>query len=208
MSKALIILSYGEYLSKIDVAALEYDHVVCADAGYLIAKKLGITPDTLIGDFDSMDLPEGLDAIVLPKEKNLTDAEAACDWALRHGFTELTILGGLGGRFDHTMGNIGLLAKYAKAKVPVTMIDGQNKVFMLRPGVHTIKKDGYKYLGIVSYDTATKGITLEGVKYPVKNEILSNDTTYGVSNEITGEEAKLSFTQGLLLVSQTKDIDK
>lgn len=208
MSKALIILSYGEYLSKIDVAALEYDHVVCADAGYLIAKKLGIMPDTLIGDFDSMDLPEGLDAIVLPKEKNLTDAEAACDWALRHGFTELTILGGLGGRFDHTMGNIGLLAKYAKAKVPVTMIDGQNKVFMLRPGVHTIKKDGYKYLGIVSYDTATKGITLEGVKYPVKNEILSNDTTYGVSNEITGEEAKLSFTQGLLLVSQTKDIDK
>lgn len=208
MSKALIISSYGEYLSKIDLGSLEFDHVICADAGFLIAKKLGIKPDTLIGDFDSMEIPEGLDAIVLPKDKDLTDTEAACDWAVRHGFTELTMLGGLGGRFDHTMGNIGLLAKYTKAKINVTIIDGQNKVFMLRPGVHTISKDGYKYLGIVSYDTATKGITLEGVKYPVKNEILSNDTTYGVSNEIVKEEAKLSFTQGLLLVSQTKDIDK
>lgn len=208
MSKALIISSYGEHLNKVDLSKLEFDHVICADAGYLIANELGITPDTLIGDFDSMELPEGLDAIVLPKEKDLTDTEAACDWAIRHGFNEITMLGGLGGRFDHTMGNIGLLAKCSKAKVPVTIIDGQNKVYMLRPGIHSIAKDGYKYLGIVSYDTVTKGINLDGVKYPVKNEILNNDTTYGVSNEIVENEAKLSFTQGSLLVVQTRDIDK
>ncbi|MCQ2550586.1 MAG: thiamine diphosphokinase [Clostridia bacterium] len=206
MSKALIISSYGEHLNKIDFESLQYDHVICADAGYLVAKDLGLKPDTLIGDFDSMDAPDDLDAIVLPKEKDLTDSEAAFDWAVRHGFTAITMIGGLGGRFDHTMGNIGLLAKYTKAKINVNIIDGQNKVYMLRPGIHQIKKDGYKYLGLLSYDTATKGITLEGVKYPVKNEILSNDTTYGVSNEITKDEAKLSFTQGMLLVIQTKDI--
>lgn len=206
MKKALIIASYGEHLENLDISKLEWDHVICADAGLLLAQRLGIKPDTVIGDFDSMDLPEELNPIVLPVEKDLTDSEAAFNWAINNGYDYITLLGGLGGRFDHTMGNIGMLAKCAKAKISVKIVDGQNRVYMLRPGVYTIRKDGYDYLGVVSYDKTTKGIYLSGVKYPMDDAIITNDTTFGVSNEITGDTCKLTFTQGMLLIIQTRDL--
>ncbi len=207
MKKALIISSYGEYLDRLDLSKLEWDHVICADAGLLTAQRLGIKPDTVIGDFDSMDLPEEHNPIVLPTEKDLTDSEAAFNWAISHGYDYITMVGGLGGRFDHTMGNIGILAKCVKAKIAVKIVDGQNRVYMLRPGVYTVRKEDYPYLGVVSYDKSTKGIYLSGVKYPLEDAIITNDTTFGVSNEILGDTCKLSFTQGMLLIIQTKDID-
>lgn len=206
MKKALIIASYGEHLENLDISKLEWDHVICADAGLLIAQRLGITPDTVIGDFDSMDLPKEHNPIVLPTEKDLTDSEAAFNWAINHGFDYITMIGGIGGRFDHTMGNIGIMAKCAKNKISVKLVDGQNRVYMIRPGVYTIRKEDYPYLGIVSYDKVTKGIYLSDVKYPMEDGMLTNDTTFGVSNEILGETCKLTFTQGMLLIIQTRDI--
>lgn len=208
MSKTLIITSHVEGLSHITLDFEGFQHIICADGGHLIAEKLGLTPEYLIGDYDSSSKPDRPDVILLPMEKDMTDSEAAVDFAVSKGFTDITVLGGLGGRFDHTMGNIGMLAKYCGRLNHLSFVDGQNCVFMAVPGTQKIKKNGYKYLGIISYGSFAENVTLRGVKYPLENYLLPNDTTLGVSNEILNEEAEISFTGGKLLIILSKDAEQ
>ena len=84
-----------------------------------------------------MDQPDDLNVIKLPMEKDMTDSEAAIDLAVSEGAGHITGMGGLGGRFDHTMGNMGMLAKYCGKLDHMAFVDGQNYVFMTEPG--TIK---------------------------------------------------------------------
>ena len=160
---------------------------ICADGGYIRAKELNISPDMLIGDYDSSAMPDA-PAIILPRVKDMTDSEAAVDFAVSHGTRNIVVLGGLGGRLDHTMGNIGMLAKYAGSDCRLTFMDGINFVYMLTPGAHTIKKtvyrNTYRYLGLISYGGKVNGLTVRGCKYTLTNHILRDDTSLGVSNEI------------------------
>ena len=100
MNKCLIITSLVEGVKRLSVSKADYDCVICADGGLLVANKLKITPDLLIGDYDSMAMPENTDLIKLPMEKNMTDSEAAIDMAVSKGYDDITVLGGLGGRFE------------------------------------------------------------------------------------------------------------
>ena len=205
MKKGLIITSYIEHQHALDVSGEDYDLVICADGGLVRAKELGLSPDLLIGDYDSTDRPDE-DVILLPMEKDMTDSEAAIDLAVSEGCDHITVLGGLGGRFDHTMGNIGMLARYCGKGAFIRLLDGQNEVFMLPPGEHTIARDRHKYLGLIAYGGACEGLTLQGTKYTLKDFTLTDDTTRGVSNEFVSEEAVLSFQKGKLLVIRTGDI--
>lgn len=207
MKKALIVTSHVENLHMLRLSQQDYDAVICADGGFLLAKKLNLTPDLLIGDYDSMVQPDA-EVIKLPMEKDMTDSEAAIDLAVSQGFSHITIVGGLGGRFDHTMGNIGMLAKYCGKLSHLSLVDGQNYVFMVPPGVYTIPRNHYTYMGIISYGACAENVTLKGVKYPLTNHLLTNATTLGVSNEITTSQAEISFTAGKLLIILSQDIDK
>lgn len=206
MTKALIITSHVDHMEKIPPQAAASGTVICADGGLLIAQQLGLAPDILIGDYDSSPRPDLPDTIVLPMEKDMTDSEAAIDLAVSKGFRRITVLGGLGGRLDHTMGNLGILAKYCGKLDQLVFVDGQNCVFMLPPGSFTIPKNTYRYMGIISYGSFARDVTLRGVKYPLTNHLLTNDTTLGVSNEITAEAASVSFTEGRLLVILSDDV--
>ncbi len=208
MTKTLIITAHVEHLSSVSLDFKQFDQVICADGGLLIAKQLELHPDYLIGDYDSMDMPDIDGIIKLPMEKDMTDTEAALDLAVSKGLSHLTILGGLGGRFDHTMGNIGMLAKYTGKLEHIAFVDGQNYVFMALPGKTIIPANAYHYLGIISYGCSTENLTLSGVKFPLINYFLTNETSLGVSNEITSDEAIISFTAGKLLIILSKDIDK
>ena len=125
---------------------------------------------------------------------------------MARGFRRITIIGGLGGRFDHTMGNLGLLAKYTGKVERICLQDGWNRIFLADPGTHIVRKDGYYYLGTASYGEQVTGLTYRGMKYPLENAVLTNRTTYGGSNEILGEEAEISFRTGRLLISQCNDV--
>lgn len=205
MSTALIVTAYIEATCKRILPLLPHDSVICADGGYRIACDLGLDADYLIGDYDSMDQPERNDSIVLPKEKDMTDTEAAIDFAVEKGFTEIYVLGGIGGRFDHTMGNIGLLSKYCNTPVRIAFCDDINCVFMAGPGEHHIPSNLYKYLGVISHSDQTENITMEGVKYPLSGYTLKNNTSLGVSNEITTTEAIITFSSGKLLLILSND---
>ena len=205
MKNFLIITAHVEGLNYIDICQNQYDCVICADGGLEIAGSLGLTPDLLIGDYDSGQLPENREVIRLPMEKDMTDSEAALDLAVSEGGENIIILGGLGGRFDHTMGNIGLLAKYCGRLHELAFVDGYNRVSMLEPGCYDIPKNNYRYMGLIAYGGSVKDLTLRGVKYPLTKYPLRDDTSLGVSNEITASAASLRFSAGRLLLVFSDD---
>lgn len=212
MKSALIITSIINDMIRIrpDVLFAPYDMVISCDAGTDRAIDLGIKPDIIIGDLDSSKtttVPDS-DTIpevnILPHEKDMTDTEAALDLAYDRGARVITIIGGLGGRFDHTMANIGLLSKYA-GKADVFIMDGDNFIRMLVPGEYKIIGAGYEYLGLIAYGGSVKGLTVQGAYYPLKDYTLLPNTSYAISNEITEDPATISFTDGQLLVIQSND---
>ena len=207
MQKYLIFTSRVDGLRHLTIDRADYDHVICADGGVKPAAALGITPDIVIGDFDSAEQPDMEDLIRLPVKKDMTDSEAAIDLAVSRGAGSITIIGGLGGRFDHTMGNLGMLAKYTGILSSIRIIDGWNRIFIADPGTVTVQKDDYKYLGLASYGEQVTGLTLRGVAYPLDNFTLTNRTSRCVSNEIPGESAEISFKTGRLLIIQSRDAE-
>ena len=207
-TKTLIITSHVEHLNSVRLDYSQFSTVICADGGFAVARQLGLAPDYLIGDYDSSPRPDLPGIIVLPMEKDMTDSEAAIDLAVSKGFRHITVLGGLGGRLDHTMGNLGMLAKYCGKLEHLSFVDGQNCVFMVSPGTIKVPANPYPYMGIISYGSFARGVTLRGVKYPLTGHFLTNDTTLGVSNEIVEEEAEISFTEGRLLVILSGDMDQ
>ena len=205
MNSALILTAHVDNPEQISIDFSRFDTVICADGGLLVADRLGLTPDILIGDFDSVEQPKEREVIKLPAEKDMTDSEAAIDLAVSQGYDHIVVLGGLGGRFDHTMGNIGILSKYCGKLSHLALTDGQNYVSMASPGRVTIPRGDYTYLGVISYGGAAKSVTLKGVKYPLTDYLLSDSTTLGVSNEIIEETAEISFTEGKLLLILSRD---
>ncbi len=225
MKHALVVTSYIDHPETLPLAALrslaseEEVTVICADGGYRNAEALGIRPDILIGDYDSSARPDpeavkaaGEDMILLPKVKDMTDSEAAIDLAASRGAERILVLGGLGGRFDHAMGNVGMLAKYCGKSAFSAFLDGQNLVYMLAPGTYelprTLLETDYTYLGLIAYAGPVRSLSIRGCKYTLDRHDLTPDTTLGVSNEILGEKATISFEDGKLLVIHTRDIDK
>lgn len=211
MKKCLIITAYLEGAEQLCFAPSDYDCILCADGGLPRAKELGLTPDKLIGDFDSAPRPDPsdeptADLTLLPCEKDVTDSEAAVDLAAEQGYRDITVLGGLGGRFDHAMGNLGVLAKYLGKLDRLVLEDGYNRVVLLTPGSYRIPKDRFRYLGLIAYNGPVDGLSVSGVKYPLSGHRLTADTTLGVSNQILEDAAALSFTDGTLLVIQSNDV--
>lgn len=205
----LIITAHVEGIPHIHIHEEDYDEIVCADGGIRASAALDLHPDKYIGDYDSAKQPDVPDLIKLPCRKNMTDSEAAIDLAIEDGCTDITILGGLGGRFDHTMGNIGMLAAYT-GKIPhIEILDGWNRVFIADPGTVRVSRHGFKYISIIAYGSEVTGITLRQVKYLLDDYTLSNETTRGVSNEIEDdcEEAVITHRTGRLLIIQSNDAD-
>jgi len=207
MKSCLILTSHIEGIERLQVRQSDYDAVLAADGGYVRAEELGLVPDAFIGDYDSSDPPQSDgETVFLPREKDMTDSEAAIDLALSRGYDRIFVLGGLGGRFDHTMGNVSLLLKYQNSADWLEFKDGFNRVFLAGPGTCSVPADRYQYLGLIAYGGPVCGLTVQGTKYPLSDFTLPDDTTLGVSNEIQGERAELSFSEGRLLVIQSNDM--
>ena len=186
-----------------------YGCVICGDSGQDVARELGLAPDVFIGDFDSSTRPVGTAAevIVLPTVKDLTDSEAAVDLAYARGFRVIDVIGGLGGRLDHTLGNLGILAKYQATDARLRWIDGYNMVSLVGPGTYTVARNSYHYFGLIPFDGDVVGLTVAGTRYVVSDFTLLQGSTRGVSNEIVGDAATVSFTGGRLLMVSSRDLD-
>lgn len=206
----LILLSYMECVTP-DMAqelAETADYIIAADGGQNRAREFGLQPDCVIGDFDSTTLNEDFDCLYItyPAEKDLTDTEAALTHALEKGCRNVILLGGMGGRLDHTMGNIGLLDKYYSSFDHMEFIDGKNRMELLRDSDRTLKRDvRYKYFGLVSLNAEASGIDIRGAKYELTGASLERASTLGVSNEFSEDTVTIRVQNGTLLIVRSAD---
>ena len=187
------------------------DLVIAADSGLENARALGIEVSTVVGDYDSLghapDVDAGVEVVTVPTEKDVTDTQLAVEYALQKGARDITILGGLGGRLDHTLANISILEDLLTKGVRATIADGQNRVRLLHNDSTILPRSPYKYLSLLSLDPIAKGVEIEGVKYPLKKARLHRTLGgFGVSNEITGNCCFISVRKGTLLIVESRDV--
>ena len=178
------------------------DIIIAADGGYDALIQHGYIPDLLIGDFDSIecDIPENIETLRFPKEKDETDMLLAYREGVKRGYKSFVILGATGGRLDHTMANIALLAHFKKYGHEAKII-GQNQIILAIKNESTIIS-GTKgeYFSIFAYGSDAMGVSVKGAKYSVSDTVLSCDFPLGVSNEFLDTECEISVMDGTLII--------
>lgn len=179
------------------------DLVIAADAGYLVCQKLGIRPDLVLGDFDSMPVPEYDGSIVrLPVEKDDTDTIAAVRTALENDCKEIFIYGGTGGkRLDHTLANLQTLLFLRRKGARGYLYDDDFLWTVIENESLTICRSvEWGLFSAFCLGDRAEGIDETGFQYTLENGTLTPDFPMGVSNHIVAEKATVSVRSGALAV--------
>ena len=210
-NRQCVIVSAGEILDyrKAAEEILPGAFILCADGGYGHCGQLGVHPDLLMGDFDSITepLPLEVPVIALPQEKNYTDTTLAIAKARELGFTNLLLLGMLGGRLDHALANLQELCGCARRGLQARITDGRTSVYALaalqNPASITVAPLNRHYFSLLAMSGICEGVTIRGGAYPLEEYTLLGDTPRAVSNEFKGEPVNIFLKQGVLLVVVT-----
>ncbi len=181
------------------------DLIVAADGGTAHARALGLTPHVVIGDLDSLE-PElraelaeaGTRFLAHPSAKDETDLELALLYAARQGAEEVLILGALGGRIDQTVANLLLLAHPALAGIRIWVIEGAQTAFLIRDEA-LIEGNPGDSVSLIPLGGDARGITAEGLRWPLHSETLRFGPARGVSNVLLGRQARVHVQEGTLL---------
>jgi len=189
-----------EYLSPEDLSA---DLIIAADAGRLTAEKCGVRPHIIAGDFDSSACPDadGAEIIRVPAEKDDTDTMLACELAIARGARKLRIIGGTGGRIDHSLSNLFMLENLRRRGLHAMLCDGENCARVLWGESVTLPRSTYRYFSLFALDDAF--VTLRGCKYPLTDAPLSRALPYAVSNEITADAAEITVIRGPVILIES-----
>lgn len=201
----------------------EADLIIAADSGYNNASRLGVRPGLLLGDLDSIDRKklapdelEHIEKIIVPAIKDDTDTQLAVDTAISRGADEIYIIGGLGGRLDHTLSSVFLLEYIADRGADVVMTDGQSRVRVMKTAGEPVTllipktfdgENGFKYLSVVPLTDECEGVRISGVFYPLDGVTLKRSYSYAVSNEITSDSAEITLERGTMLVIESRDLN-
>lgn len=217
MYNRIVIIS-GGYMDDVFASAwiTEYapEYTIVADSGMEFCRRIGIIPDMIIGDFDSVKeetlsffkSQSGIVFKELNPVKDDTDTEFAIRQAIALGVKEITVLGGTGTRLDHVLGNISLLGIGLLKQIQIQLVDSHNRIRMLNKPVKITKKEQFgSYVSLVPYQGEVTQLTLKGFKYALKDFTLKPYNSLGISNEIVEEEAEITFDEGVLLVIESRD---
>lgn len=179
------------------------DFLIAADGGYAWLQDLGLTPDLVIGDMDSLNTPPtGVEVLRLPREKDDTDMLAAVRVGMEKGCRSFQIYGGTGGRFDHTLANLQLLAWLSQRQCAGVLYGADWTATAVTEGALTLPPAEGDMLSVFAWGGDALGVDLVGLKYPLKDATLTCQMPLGVSNEFTGVPACVSVKTGTLLVVQ------
>jgi thiamine pyrophosphokinase len=182
------------------------DMVICADGGTRHALDLGLAPALIVGDLDSLDLKDRaqLAAADAPlrsysKDKDETDLELAVREALTRSPSSIVIVGALGSRLDHTLGNISILSDPALLAVDCRLDDGIEEAFFCRDRSR-VRGEAGDVVSLVPWGIAVTGVHTEGLRWPLRGETLHPYRTRGISNEMLSDVADVDIETGLLLI--------
>ena len=193
-----------------------FDKIIAVDGGLKAVKELGLVPDYIVGDFDSVsnEIREEFRQypfIVWEQHKpgkNETDTELARNRALTLSCDEIVFLDATGGRIDHMIGNIHALKTCIERGIAAYIVDAQNRLSLL-DGARTFSRETQwgKYVSFAPYTEEVTGITLTGFKYPLKDKTIRRGEEVGlcVSNEIAEDTAKITLEDGVLICIESRD---
>lgn len=188
------------------------DFFIAVDGGLRHLRNLYKTPDLLIGDLDSATTAEvegesmqGIEVRRYKSDKDETDLELALFAAIEKGFDEILIIAALGGRLDHTLGNLNLLTHPLLAGVKVTIEDGAEEIFMIRDSAEINGSPG-EVVSLIPMQGDVIGVETSDLQYPLRHETLYQEKGRGISNVMLGDRAGVSIESGLLLCIHTRSL--
>lgn len=193
----------GNY-EKIKEYFAEDDFYIFCDGGLKHTECLGVEPDLIVGDFDSFPRSEAVktaaELITLPCEKDDTDTVFAVKEALARGFTDFLLVGVVGQRLDHTLGNLSVLLMLDKAGAAGKIIDDYSEMLLVSDSTAYVD-DSFSYFSVLSVGGEAGGISEKNAKYTLENASISSEYQYGISNEVLpGKTSEISVKSGRLLL--------
>lgn len=179
----------------------EDDFFIYCDSGLRHIDALGRQPNLIVGDFDSHDNPEmDVETIILPCEKDDTDTVFAVKEALRRGFDEFLLIGVVGARLDHTLGNVSILLMIEGQGKKARILDDYSEMEIVS-NMPVYIEDSFAFFSLLNISGTAKGITIRNAKYSLENAEITCEYQYGISNEVfPGKAAVVSVEQGKLLL--------
>ncbi|MBK8783488.1 MAG: thiamine diphosphokinase [Anaerolineales bacterium] len=202
----IIIFANGDLpnLEKARTLLRPDDFILCADGGTRHALALGLTPNVIVGDMDS--LPANFqistfdgEIVLYPKDKNETDLELAITHALTLNPAQILILAALGGRMDQTLANIALLADLRLSTFDIRLSDSVEEIFFCRDQAKVEGRSG-DIVSLIPWQGEVTGVFTENLRWHLHHETLYPDKTRGISNEMTADVASVQIRSGLLLI--------
>lgn len=198
MSKTCVVIGAGP-VRNLSVPADAF--VICADGGLAAAANYNITPDLIVGDFDSLGIvPKGDNVVVYPVEKDVTDSFIAIEEGLKRGFDRFVFYGCVGGRLDHTLANIQHLQYLAEHGAQGMLVGDKETLTVIKDAAVHFDAKRKGGVSVFSLSEKSEGVTIEGLFYEAKDIVLTNGFPLGVSNHFTGKPATVSVKNGVLLI--------
>ncbi len=184
--------------------------VIAADGGARVALAYELYPQVVIGDMDSI-APEMLAVLEVHgaeihgyrREKDETDLELALRFAAEQGAQAIRVIGAVGDRLDHTLSNIALLALPALAGLDVRLVARGQMAWLAAPGECLLEGAPGDTVSLLPMDGAVEGLETDGLYYPLRQERLTFGPARGMSNVMTGAQARVRSASGLLLIIHT-----
>lgn len=204
MEGTCLIVSGGDFCPPPD-ALRDAVFVIACDRGYVYAERLGLTPDLIIGDFDSAPPPRSSAPVKrFPSRKDDTDTMLAAREALVRGFADVAVCCAFGGRLDHTLANLQTAAYLAAHGARARLYGSDAEALAFAAGEARIPRRAGWSLSVFALSDKCEGVTIRGAKYECENETLTNAFPLGVSNVWAAEEAVISARSGILLALQSR----
>jgi thiamine pyrophosphokinase len=205
----IIIFANGELpdIEKARALIKADDYIICADGGTRHALALGLKPNLIVGDLDSVTEVElkRADAKVIQysRDKDKTDLELALMHALELKPASIMIVAALGNRLDQTLGNIALLSDGRLSKLDCRFDDGAVEAFFCR-GQSKVGGRRGEIVSLIPWNGEVKGIRTNGLRWQLSHETLYPNKTRGISNEMMSNVAEVEIESGLLLIIHTR----
>lgn len=174
------------------------DFIVCADSGYSFAKKAGLTPNLIIGDFDSLkeELPQNTEVVKLNTHKDDTDTEHCVMECIRRGYKDFLLLGSIGGRTDHTFANIATLAFLSEYNYKGIARNNGEEIRILKEGSYEMNNKKGLIFSVFPYGCESVNVTYKGAEYMLNNKTLTYNVSRGISNVFVDDEAEITINRG------------
>ncbi|WP_192930192.1 thiamine diphosphokinase [Alkaliphilus pronyensis] len=183
----------------------QHSYIICADGAAKYLVSLHKRPNLLLGDFDSISkkdmnwmLNEGVKVERYSTRKDKTDTDIALDYAIALNPQLITIVGCMGSRWDHSLGNLMLLNRLLEMGIKGALMDEKNIATITNSELEVEATDAN--VSIIPLSSCVKGVTLEGMEYPLNNYDISRGSSIGISNRLLSKKGKITVKDGVLLV--------